>query len=159
MFNFYPSKFHVAPYSCRPKKDVVFEDKVVNNSVQTSRLQPSFVRTQPKTLSPLSRHDNDCNIGDFTTQPQTTECPVEQYWHNGSNWTNDSAQRSISVENEAPTGTQQHLDPAWNLSFCSGRILFLEISRIFARCLVRAHKKDVVALRPWRRLQFRHYSS
>ena len=141
MFNFFHSKFHVKSYSCRPKQDVLFEDEVVNKTVRISRGQPPFVCTHAIKSVVISLPPWRCNTDDFTTKPQT-KSPVELYRHGGSNWLNDIAQRLIFVENKTPTGMQQHRDPAWNLSWCSGGILVLEISRIFS--LFGAHTKKTM---------------
>jgi hypothetical protein len=85
VFNFLPSKFHgVAHCSCRPRQDVVFEDKAVSKGIRISRPPRCFempieertisARTkQKKRMSSLCRHDNDCNTGDVVPVPQTTD--------------------------------------------------------------------------------------
>jgi hypothetical protein len=45
---FWKSKFHVAPYLCRPKQNQVYEDKSVNKSTRSSR-PPRFHETHEKT--------------------------------------------------------------------------------------------------------------
>jgi hypothetical protein len=79
---FWHSKFHVAPYLCRPKQCLVYEDKSVNKSTRSSRpprihetnmsrICPLGANTRKNRRKSLSHHDDDCNAYDMATEPQS----------------------------------------------------------------------------------------
>ena len=107
-----PSKFHVASYLCRPKQDVVSEDKAVNKAFELvgRRAFMKFQSTNisirceptPKSMSLVSRHDNHCNAGDVAPEPQTNDQPLTTNVD-----TADPMKQMTVLNNKNPSRTKQ----------------------------------------------------
>ncbi len=153
MFNFTSFNFHVEPYLCRPKQDVVFKDKAVNISFQLVGRR-AFVRTQQqKTMSSLPHHDDDCNAGDMVSAQQTTDHPLNNVdtadpmeqtrelinpnplrtkQEQSQNWMQTLPVLDLQQNTKSLRGTWQLCYPRRNLTWCSGGILVLAFTRSFA---------------------------
>ena len=66
VFNFLSFKFHVAPYLCRPKQDVVFEDKSGFKSIRSSR-PPRFLEMPIKEHMSIRRAQKKCHLSPAMT--------------------------------------------------------------------------------------------
>ena len=77
---FWHSKFHVAPYLCRPKQNQVYEDKSVNKSTRSSR-PPRFhemlINEQMSGICPFGANTrkNRCHLS-----PTMTTIAMPMIW-------------------------------------------------------------------------------